>query len=162
MRLSRYWMTGCMALVLMGTSPMMRAKENERQQRGWISVVSKYSPQDTIQHLEREARAQGMSVFAKWPLAESAQAADTRAQADDAAQTQVLVLGSEPDLTPVVQVEAGADIQLPLELIVLPRADGTTEVLLKDVAALTRGDEVPPEWAHSVASLTKVVDRALA
>ena len=36
MRLSRYWMTGCMALVLMGVSPVMRAKESERGDRGWI------------------------------------------------------------------------------------------------------------------------------
>ncbi len=163
MRLSRYWMTGCMALVLMGVSPVMRAKESERGDRGWISVVSKHSPQDTLRLLEREARAQGLSVFAKLPLhaAGAERDAAMAVEGAPASMAQVLILGSEPHLTPVVQGES-SDIQLPLELIVSGRADGTTEVLLKDVSALTQGQEVPPEWAHSVAGLSEVVGRALA
>ena len=161
MRLSRYWMTGCMALVLMGVSPMMRAKdgESERDERGWVSVVSKYSPQQTLAHLEREARAQGFSIFARWPLGPKA---GGQGAADGETRAQVLVLGSEPDLTPIVQGGAGSDIQLPLEVIVSPRPDGTSRVLIQNLAALTRDQDVPPEWARSVAGLPAVVDRALA
>lgn len=159
MRLSRYWMTGCMALVLVSASPIIRARDDERTQKGWISMVSKHSPRDTVRLLEQAAREQGMSVFAKLPWCDAR--TEIEQPVDEAAQAQVLVLGSEPDLTPAVQAGAGSNIQLPLELIVATRPDGTTEVLVHDVAALTRGQEVPAEWADSVSGLSEVVGRAL-
>ena len=158
MSLKRYWMTGCMALVLMeaGRAPELRDSEDVPDSKlGWVTLTSKHSLDDTVTKLMQAARSRGMPVMAK--------VATPRAGGHDADQTSslVLVLGNADGHTPVIQDTLNAKPHLPMKLLVETRRDGSTTVSFHDGAALLSDADVPSEFIGGVKQLARVVGAAV-
>ncbi len=162
MRMTRYWMTGCMALVLLvaGRAPQRDEPEDDRlRERTRITLTSKYDVDETVRQIEASVRRSGLPVLARTAV-KSARTAE-----DDAApgpvETQVLVLGDEAGQTPALQADGQALPELPWTVMVSPLPDGQTQVTLSDPGALQPPEGVSAQTARKVATLPDVVKAAI-
>ncbi|RZL00737.1 MAG: DUF302 domain-containing protein [Rubrivivax sp.] len=158
MRLKRYWMTGCMALVLMAAGRLPELPDSEETadaKVGWVTLTSKHNLADTVSKLTQAARSRGMSVVAKVsPQGPGAPAAGQ-------APSMVLVLGDNDGHTPVVQEGSNASPHLPMKVLVTTRRDGATTVSFHDGATLLSDADVPSEFIGGVKQLARVVGAAV-
>ncbi|MGH6648689.1 DUF302 domain-containing protein [Aquabacterium sp.] len=158
MRLKRYWMTGCMALVLVaaGRLPDVPDSEDAADSKvGWVTLTSKHSLDDTVNKLTQAARSRGMSIMAKV----SQKRSDDRDMGK--APALVLVLGDHDGHTPVVQDSSNASPHLPMKVLVETRRDGSTAVSFHDGATLLSDADVPSEFIGGVRQLARVVGAAV-
>lgn len=186
MRMTRYWMTGCMAIMLLAATrwPTPDEREEAGEARGgWISMISKRSVDDTVRQIQRAAKASQLAVVAQSapsmaahpdPITSAAdvgqaggptvaQPALQVAMASDANRARILVLGDAADgHTPAVQAAGQAVPDLPMKVLVHQRADGRTEVLFSDPRGLRREPGAPPDWRTRLAALPRVLKAALA
>lgn len=166
MRMSRYWMSGCMALVLMaaGQWPSVdrEAAESDLEREGWVAMTSRLPLEQAVKQLQRAARAQGMPVMADVaPAAASGQAADAAA---DAGATRVLVLGRQDGHTPIFQAANSGTMDLPWRVLLHSLPDGSTRVLFNDPAHIVaRIDHADPAAGalSDLEALPQVVTAAL-
>lgn len=162
MRMSRYWMSGCMALVLLaaGRWPEMGDREeSDQNRRGWVTITSKYSLDQTVRQLQRAARAQGLPVVAD-VAAGASTGQSVRATPSDGAG-RVLVLGRADGHTPVVQAHDASPLDLPLRLLLRAQPDGSTRVMFNDPGMLAGHGVLPADILNDVAALPRVVFSAL-
>jgi uncharacterized protein (DUF302 family) len=142
MRITRIWMTGCMALVLLAASRLPvrgESKDTDDRQRGRLSMNSQYDLDETVRQIERKAREAGLRLM----LTQTLPDADL-ARSSGAAKARVLVFGDESGHTPIVQAGEGAP-ELPLRVVVAQHRDGRTEVSLASADALTEPESLPKE-----------------
>lgn len=159
MRVSRYWMTGCMALVLLAAQQAPARQQRvdaDSTRRGLLKLTSKYNLDETISKIENAARQRGLPVLAI--VAPRQSALDN---SDKPASTQVLVLGDEGGTTPVVQSTGDQGIELPLKVVVAQQPDGSTAVEISDPAALGEANGLPEQMVQSMAAMPDWVDAAL-
>ncbi len=157
MRLSRYWMTGCMALVLLaaGRWPMQGERDDtELERRGWVTVSSPLSADEAVRKLKQAASRFGMPVMAQM---RPSSAVGHRGEFDP----QVLVLGSSDGHTPIVQAEASSPMDVPLKVLVRSMPDGSSQVMYSSARVWSSQADVPPELLQDMAALPKVVQSAL-
>lgn len=159
MGVKRYWMTGCMALILVAAGRWPQDDQDDgvsRAQRSWVTLTSKYDVDETVRKIERVVRGNGLPVLAR---------AETSAQRGPAASgqepVQVLVLGDEAGHTPIVQAQADAPPELPWRVLVRKRGDGLTEVGFERVDAASLPDELTAETVARVNALPKVLAAAV-
>jgi uncharacterized protein (DUF302 family) len=178
MRMTRYWMTGCMAIMLLAAArwPTPDEREEAGESRGgWISLISKRSVDDTVRQIQRAAKASQLAVVAQSAPTRTAadvgqadgsaeaRSATQVAMASDASRARILVLGDAADgHTPAVQADGQAVPDLPMKVLVHQRADGRTEVLFSDPRGLRREPGAPPDWRTRLAALPRVLKAALA
>ena len=147
----RFWMTGCVAVVLaaVGGTRVVAAE------RSLQSTASRYDVVETVERIEACARQHGLGVFAR--MAEPA-SASTIAPEFSRGQHAVIVFASGQGGTPVLMTAANARPDLALMLYVRDGPSGGVEVLMpnEDWSGL------PPDVAHDVAELPRVVAEALA
>jgi uncharacterized protein (DUF302 family) len=158
MRLSRYWMTGCMALVLMaaGRGPLQGAREEaDQDRRGRVTVTSHLPVDETIRQLQQAARRLGWSVMAQVTPAD-------QHLSGGAEPSQVLVLGSADGHTPILQAQASGSLDLPLKLLVRALPDGSSQITYATAQAWGPQAEVPGDLLRDMATLPRVVKSALA
>ena len=159
MKLTRYWMTGCMALVLLvagrGASAVDRDENDPDERHAMITASSQQPLDETLRRLQTAARRHGLEVMVNMASAGGAGESE-----------RVLVLGHRDDgCTPVVQAattDAGeGQWALPMRLLVKTSADGATHISYGDPGALRASGELPPEMLHDVAALPSIVSAAL-
>lgn len=154
----RYWMTGCMALVLLAAqqAPARQQRVDADSRRGCLRMQSKYPVDETIRKIESAARSRGLLVLAVVDAARDV-------PGDGVEPTRVLVLGDRTGTTPVLQDDGSGDgIDLPMRVLVASREDGSTEVTISDPASLAREvPDLPAELARSVEALPALMDAAL-
>ena len=140
MKRLRFWMTGCMAVVMAAVSGDL---VRELSEDDVTARYSQYDADETLRKLETAARGHGYTVFAR-----------VAAPAGEANQgrSMALVLGVPEGGTPVMVDEARASIAAPLALTIVTRADGRTEVRVPG------GPEVP---IAGLVPLDSLVDSAL-
>lgn len=165
MRMSRYWMSGCMALVLMaaGQWPSVAREvgdvgDADLERQGWVSVTSRLSMDQAVKQLQRAARAKGMPVVADVAAGASAR------QAEGATDTRVLVLGRQDGHTPIFQAADSSQMDLPWRVLLQSLPDGSTRVLFNDPAHIAaRIDHADPADGAlaSLAALPEVISAAL-
>jgi uncharacterized protein (DUF302 family) len=97
---------------------------------GLITVVSALSPKDTMDRVETEVVARGMTVFARVDHAAGAEAAGLPLR-----PTELLVFGNARGGTPLMQAAQTIGIDLPLKILVWEDADGRTRLAYNN-----------PEW----------------
>jgi len=159
MHMTRYWMTGCMALILLlaGRAPAREDGDEGGSRRQWVTMTSRHDVSGTARLLERAARTHGLPVVAR---AEAPVASDLD---HEVAQAQVLVLGVQGGQTPAVQMQGDTAPDLPLRLWLRQRADGQTDVSFADPAELARWHGAPPgEWLDQMGVLPQIVQAAIA
>lgn len=165
MRLSRFWMSGCMALVLLAAGRWPAEvgggdrDEADLGRRGWVTITSKYSLDQTARQLQRAARAQGLPVVAD--VAASAQTARSVKGGHQDGGGRVLVLGRADGHTPVMQASDASPLDLPLRLLLRAQPDGSTRVMFSDPRLLAGRAALPDDVMSDIASLPRVVSAAL-
>lgn len=139
MRMSRYWMSGCMALVLMAAGQWPSAARDadagdaDLERQGWVAMTSRLPLDQTVKQLQRAARAKGMPVVAD-VVADGA-TASTR-PTEGVSGARVLVLGRQDGHTPIFQAADAGPMDLPWRVMLQSRPDGSTRVLFHDPARI--------------------------
>ena len=98
---------------------------------GLISIKSSFGPEETMQLLEAEVKARGLTVFAHVDHAAGAAAVDLRLR-----PTDLLIFGNAKGGTPLMQKAQTAGIDLPLKALVWQDELGTTWLSYNDPAYL--------------------------
>jgi uncharacterized protein (DUF302 family) len=96
---------------------------------GLISKRSGFGPEETMQRLEAEVKAKGLSVFAHVDHAAGAAAVGLSLR-----PTDLLIFGNAKGGTPLMQAVQSIGIDLPLKALVWQDADGVTWVSYNDPA----------------------------
>lgn len=158
MRMTRHWMTGCMALILLvaGRVPQRDDLEDEHlRQRTRITLTSKYDVAETARQIERSARLSGLPVILRTAMQTQGDASSHEAHA------QVLVLGSEDGRTPMLQAEGKAVPQLPWQVTIRRLADGRSEVSLPDARGLPVPHGVDEQTLNRLNDLPRLIERRI-
>ena len=80
---------------------------------GLTTIRSSHGPKDTMNRIEAEVKARGMSVFARIDHAAGATAVELSLR-----PTEVLIFGNAKGGTPLMQAEQTIGIDLPLKALV--------------------------------------------
>jgi uncharacterized protein (DUF302 family) len=96
---------------------------------GLISKRSSFGPEETMQRLEAEVMAKGLTVFAHVDHAAGAAAVGLSLR-----PTDLLIFGNAKGGTPLMQAIQSIGIDLPLKALVWQDADGVTWVSTNDPA----------------------------
>ena len=116
---------------------------------GLTSIRSRFGPKETMDRLEAEIRAQGMTVFARID-----QAAGATEVGLTLPPTELIIFGNARGGTPLMQSEQTVGIDLPLKALVWEDTAGTTWLSYNE-----------PGWIvqrHSVANAEQVVSKMAA
>ncbi len=113
---------------------------------GLTSIQSKFGPKETMDRLQAEIRAQGMTVFAR--IDHAAGAAEVGLTLPP---TELIIFGNARGGTPLMQSVQTVGIDLPLKALVWEDASGTTWLSYNE-----------PSWIaqrHGVANAEPVVSK---
>jgi uncharacterized protein (DUF302 family) len=100
---------------------------------GLVTSRSSFDPKETMERLEAEIRARGMTVFARIDHAAGAAAAALPLR-----PTDLLIFGAAKGGTPLMQAAQTIGIDLPLKALVWQDEDGATFVSYNDPAYLAQ------------------------
>ena len=122
---------------------------NENHIEGLTTIASRFGPKETMDRLQAEIRARGMTVFA-W-IDHAAGAAEVGLTL---APTELIIFGNARGGTPLMQSVQTVGIDLPLKALVWEDTAGETWISYNE-----------PSWIaqrHSVASAEPVVSKMAA
>jgi uncharacterized protein (DUF302 family) len=100
---------------------------------GMTSMASRFSPAETVERLEAEIRARGMTVFARIDHAAGAKEAGLTLR-----PTVVVIFGNARAGTPLMQANQEIGIDLPLKALVWQDTAGKTWLAYSDPAWLVK------------------------
>lgn len=128
---------------------------------GLTTVPSSLGPRETMDRLETEVKAKGMTVFARIDHAAGAAQAGLSLRL-----TELLIFGSAKAGTPLMQSNQAIGIDLPLKALVWQDASGKTWLSYNDPAWLARrhgvGADSQPVVDAMAAALSAVAMKATA
>lgn len=128
---------------------------------GLTTIPSTYAPKDTMNRLEAEVKAKGMTVFAR--IDHAAGAAEVGMSLRP---TELLIFGSPKGGTPLMQSVQTIGIDLPLKALVWQDASGNTWLSYNDPGWLAKrhglGNEVQPTVHGLTAALGALAKTATA
>ena len=116
---------------------------------GLVTVKSAFGPQETMNRLEAEVRAKGMTVFAHVDHAAGAAAAGLTLR-----PTDLLIFGAARGGTPLMQAAQTIGIDLPLKALVWQDEAGTTWLSYNDPAYLAQRHELGDSTSAPVNAMT--------
>jgi uncharacterized protein (DUF302 family) len=115
---------------------------------GLATIQSSLGPKDTMNRLEAEVKAKGMTVFARIDHAAGAAAIGLSLQ-----PTELLIFGNAKGGTPLMQSNQAIGIDLPLKALVWEDASRTTWLSYNDPSWLANRHEPGPEVAAAVSPM---------
>lgn len=115
---------------------------------GMVSVQSHFDPQQTLERLEAEVKAKGLTVMARVDHAAGAATVGMPLR-----PTTVLIFGNPKGGTPLMQASQLVGIELPMKVLVWQDAAGKTWLSYVDPASMAKRYELPPETATAVGNL---------
>jgi uncharacterized protein (DUF302 family) len=128
---------------------------------GLITVKSSYGPKETMDRLEAEVKAKGMTVFGRIDHAAGATEVGLSLR-----PTELLIFGNARAGTPLMQSAQTISIDLPLKALVWQDADGVTWLSYNDPSWLAKrhglGHEVEAAVSKMTAALAAVAKAATA
>jgi uncharacterized protein (DUF302 family) len=122
---------------------------NESHIEGLTTIASSFSPKETMDRLEAEIRAKGMSVFARVDHAAGALEAGLELR-----PANLIIFGNARGGTPLMQASQTAGIDLPLKMLVWQDAAGKTWLSYNE-----------PSWIvqrHGLGVRAEIVDKMAA
>jgi uncharacterized protein (DUF302 family) len=126
---------------------------------GLTTVRSNFGPKDTMDRLEAEVKAKGMTVFARIDHAAGATEVGLSLR-----PTEVLIFGNPKGGTPLMQQAQTIGIDLPLKALVWQDASGVTWLAYNDPGWLARrhglGSAVAAPGSGMAAALAAVTKAA--
>jgi uncharacterized protein (DUF302 family) len=121
--------------------------------QGLKTIPSSYGPKDTMDRLEAEVKAKGMTVFARIDHAAGANEVGLSLR-----PTEVLIFGNAKAGTPLMQSVQTIGIDLPLKALVWQDPSGDTWLSYNDPAWLAKRHELGAEAQATVSMMAGVVD----
>src|ERR1700681_4145663 len=131
----------------------MRHRSNAMVTDGLITIPSSFGPEETMNRLEAEVRARGMTVFARVDHAAGAKAAGLSLR-----PTDLLIFGNAKAGTPLMQSVQTIGIDLPLKALVWQDASGDTWLSYNDPAWLAKRHGLSGETEAAVGIMTTALD----
>jgi uncharacterized protein (DUF302 family) len=119
---------------------------------GLTTIKSSYGPTETMNRLEADVKARGLTVFARIDHTAGAAAAGLMLR-----PTEVLIFGNARGGTPLMQSVQTIGIDLPLKALVWQDAAGDTWLSYNDPGWLVQRHGLGPEAAAAVRALTGVL-----
>jgi uncharacterized protein (DUF302 family) len=120
---------------------------------GLISIRSQRGPKETMDRLEGEVAARGMTVFARVDHAAGAAAVGMSLR-----PTELLIFGNAKSGTPLMQAVQTIGIDLPLKALVWQDASGDTWLSWTDPAWLAGRHGLPTELAAAVGNIATAIN----
>ena len=120
---------------------------------GLTTIKSHFGPTDTMNRLEAEVKARGMTVFAHIPHTKGAAAVGIPLAPND-----LLIFGNAKVGTPLMQSAPTIGIDLPLKVLVWQDAEGVTWVSYNDPAWLTHRHGLDDSTKATVNALTAALN----
>ena len=125
---------------------------------GMVTVSSPFGTAETIDRLEAEIKAKGMTIFARIDHSAGAAAVGMLLR-----PTALLIFGNARSGTPFMQADQKTGIDLPLKALVHEDPAGRVLISYNDVRWLARrhglGDTVAPSLALVAAALNDVITK---
>jgi uncharacterized protein (DUF302 family) len=115
---------------------------------GLTTIRSSYGPKDTMNRLEAEVKAKGLTVFARIDHAAGAAAVGLPLR-----PTELLIFGNAKGGTPLMQSSQTIGIDLPLKALVWEDASGATWLSYNDPAWLAKRHGLGPEVEAAVSTI---------
>jgi uncharacterized protein (DUF302 family) len=126
---------------------------------GLTTVLSHFGPKETMDRLEAEVKARGMTVFARIDHATGAAAVGLPLR-----PTELLIFGNAKGGTSLMQADQAIGIDLPLKALVYQDASGKVWLAYNDPSWLASrhglGENVAPNVGAMAAALRAVVGKA--
>jgi uncharacterized protein (DUF302 family) len=119
---------------------------------GLITIQSSYGPMDTMNRLEADVKAKGMTIFARIDHAEGAAEVGMSLR-----PTELLIFGSPKGGTPLMQSAQTIGIDLPLKALVWQDTSGKTWLSYNDASWLAERHGLGSEVKATVNGLAAVV-----
>ena len=116
---------------------------------GLTTTLSSFGPKETMDRLEAEIKAKGMTVFARVDHAAGAAEAGLPLR-----PTELLIFGSAKAGTPLMQAEQAIGIDLPLRALVWQDAGGATSLGYNDPTWLARRHHIGAAAAQLLHAMT--------
>jgi uncharacterized protein (DUF302 family) len=120
--------------------------------QGLITIRSSYGPKHTMDRLEAEVEAKGMTVFARIDHAAGAAGVSLSLR-----PTEVLIFGNAKGGTPLMQSVQTIGIDLPLKALVWQDASGKTWLSYNDPVWLAERHGLGGETAAAVGMMTSAL-----
>ncbi len=120
---------------------------------GMTAVASRFGAKETMDRLEAEVKAKGLTVFARIDHAAGAAAVGMPLR-----PTEVLIFGNARGGTPLMQSNQTAGIDLPLKALVYQDAAGKVWLAYNDPDWIAQRHELGEAVAANVQALTKVLE----
>ena len=125
---------------------------------GLTTIQSSYGPKETLNRLEAEIKAKGMTIFARIDHAEGAMEVGLSLR-----PTDLLIFGNAKGGTPLMQSIQTSGIDLPLKALVWQDASGDTWISYNDPSWLAKRHGLSHEVdarVHALAACTNTVATA--
>src|SRR5271170_4727879 len=120
---------------------------------GLISVASSFGPKETMDRLEAEVKAKGLTVFARVDHAAGAAAVGMPLR-----PTELLIFGNARGGTPLMQANQVVGIDLPLRALVYQDAAGKVWLAYNNPDWIARRHRLGGSVAPNVQALTKALE----
>lgn len=120
---------------------------------GLTAVASRFGAKETMDRLEAEVKAKGLTVFARIDHAAGAAAVGMPLR-----PTEVLIFGNARGGTPLMQSNQTAGIDLPLKALVYQDAAGKVWLAYNDPSWIAQRHELGEAVAANVQALTKALE----
>ena len=120
---------------------------------GLITLRSAFGPEETMQRLEAEVQAKGLTVFAHVDHAAGAAAVGLPLR-----PTDLLIFGNARGGTPLMQAQQTIGLDLPLKALVWQDVVGNTWVSYNDPAWLARRHGLDPDTDATTAAMAGMLD----
>ena len=124
---------------------------------GLIVVPSDFDPEQTMNRLEAEVRARGMTVFARID-----HSAGARSEVRPVRRAEVLIFGNPRDSALLVQAGQQIGIDLPLRVLVYVDSDGNAWIAYYSPSWLAQRHGLPAQMTPSVSALTTMLEAVAA
>ena len=120
---------------------------------GLITMRSAYGPEDTMNRLEAEVRAKGMTVFAHVDHGAGAAQVGLSLRSTD-----LLIFGNAKGGTPLMQSNQTIGIDLPLKVLVWQDASGATWLSYNDPSWLAKRHGLGHDTDAAVSTIAAALD----
>ncbi len=121
-------------------------------EHGLVTLASPHSVKETVDRLEAEAKAKGLTIFARIDHASGASAIGLPLR-----PTELLIFGNAKGGTPLMQAAQTIGIDLPLKALAWEDATGKVWLSYNDPAWLTDRHGIAPQTAPITQNLTNAL-----
>jgi uncharacterized protein (DUF302 family) len=147
------WSDGAEDSPALGFEQQVAMGDDAMANDGLTTVQSNFGAKETMDRLEAEVKAKGLTVFARVDHAAGAAAVGMQLR-----PTELLIFGNARGGTPLMQASQVAGIDLPLKALVYEDASGTVWLAYDDPSWIAHRHRLGTGVAATVQTLTRALE----